>query len=198
MRKTFIGGLVGGIILFVWGAVAWKVLPLHEPSMHRMSNEDAVMNTMRTSMGAKGVYFFPAMVEDSKGLSADEQKAAESAWMQKYRQGPTGMIVYDPNGSDPLMPSQMVVGLILSILLSSLAAWFLVRSTAVASPYIMRVTFCGMLGILISFGSHLLMWNWMGFPLDYTTAMVADTIIGWLLAGLGIGAIVKSPKMEAA
>ena len=36
-------------------------------------------------------------------------------------------------------------------------------------------------------------WNWMGFPLDYTTAMVADTVIAWLCAGVGIAAVVKAP-----
>jgi hypothetical protein len=33
----------------------------------------------------------------------------------------------------------------------------------------------------------------MWYPLDYTTAMIADAIIGWLLTGAVIAAFVKSP-----
>jgi hypothetical protein len=34
----------------------------------------------------------------------------------------------------------------------------------------------------------------MNFPLDYTTAVADDTVIAWVLAGLGIGWLIKIPK----
>jgi uncharacterized membrane protein YeaQ/YmgE (transglycosylase-associated protein family) len=187
MKKTITGGIVGGIILFVWGAIAWTVLPLHKPSTHSMANEDAVISALRASGGEKGMYFLPAMPEGA-GPEHD-------AWMQKFKQGPLAMINYNPVGADPMMPGQFIAGLIINLIAGFLAAWFLSRSTAEGSSYLSRVIFCGMLGIFASFSSHLLAWNWLYFPLDYTTAMVADTVIGWLLAGLGIAAIVKTPKM---
>jgi hypothetical protein len=91
----------------------------------------------------------------------------------------------------------MILGLLIMMITAAMAAWFLSRSTAAASGYIVRVIFCGMLGVFASFVVHLMYWNWFYFPLNYTTAMVADTIIGWLLAGLVIGAIVKTPRSEA-
>ena len=93
--------------------------------------------------------------------------------------------------NSPMMPAQMVVGCIISLLSALLASWLLSRSTAVASSFISRVAFCGTLGIFLSVGTHLLNWNWMGYPLDYTTAMVADAVLGWLLAGVGIASVVK-------
>jgi len=51
--------------------------------------------------------------------------------------------------------------------------------------------YCGVLGIFVSIVAHLTYWNWMGFPLDYTIAMMVDVIVGWILAGLGIAAVVK-------
>lgn len=187
MKNTIVGGLVGGCILFIWGAIAWTVLPLHQPSIRAIPDETAVMDAMRNSMKEKGMYEFPAMPEDQSDA------AAQSAWEEKYRRGPVGMISYDPLGGDPMMPATFATGFVISFLSAAIAAWFLARSTASAGPYLSRVLFCGMLGIFISFGSHLLSWNWMNYPTDHTTAMVADTINGWLLAGLGIGAIVKSP-----
>lgn len=141
MKKTLLGGLVGGLILLVWGVIAWMVLPLHESSLRRISY---------------------------------------------------------PQGSEPFMPARFLIGFIVNFIAAFFAAWFLARSTAAASSYMARVAFCGMLGIFASFAVHLPYWNWMYFPFDHTTAMIADTVLGWVLAGLGIAAIVKPPKMEAA
>jgi len=34
----------------------------------------------------------------------------------------------------------------------------------------------------------------MYFPVKYTTAMIADLIIGWILSGLIIGSLIKQKK----
>ena len=68
------------------------------------------------------------------------------------------------------------------------------RSTAAGAGYVARVCFCGLLGILITLFGDVVRWNWMNFPLDYTTAVAADTVIAWVLAGLGIGWLIKIPK----
>jgi hypothetical protein len=163
-----------------------------------MENEDAVIAAMQTSMDKKAVYVFPSMPKFEPGTTSDQRKAATEVWSQKYQRGPTGMIIYDPSGSERMMPVQMIVGFVLEILIAFLAAWFLLRSTAAASGYFARVVYCGMLGIFVSFVTHLTNWNWMGYPFDYTTAWIFDNVVGWLLAGLGIAAVVKLPKLEAA
>lgn len=190
MKKVLIGGIAGGIVLFVWGAFAWTVLPLHRPSLHTIPNEDAMISVLKTNLDTKAVYLFPAL-PDQNG-----NRAAEQA--QKMQQGPVGMIVYDPQGMAPMMTSRFVNGLILNFAAALLAAWFLSRSTARGSPYLSRVMFCGVLGIFASFVSFLPAWNWLGYPLDYTTAMVADAVVGWLITGLVIAAIVKTPAMAPA
>ncbi|MBI4548255.1 MAG: hypothetical protein HY707_09760 [Ignavibacteriae bacterium] len=191
MKKIILAAITGGIILWVWGFLAWVVFPLHKPSIRNISNEDAVIEVLRTNMDAKGVYIFP-------GMPADYNQASMEAYTQKYMRGPMGMIIYDPQGSDPMMASQFINGLIIFIISAFLAAWFLSRSTAAASSYFARVLFCGMLGIVVSVFTYLSAWNWMGYPLDYTTAMMIDAIVGWLLAGFGIAAIVKVAKTETA
>lgn len=198
MKKIILGGLVGGVILFVWGILAWVVLPLHDASLRRIADEDTVITALRSSMAAEGVYVFPAMPEQSAGMTAQQREAAMASWTEKYKRGPIGLIIYDPEGANPFMPSMMVVGFILDFLSALVAAWFLSRSTAVVSSYTARVAFCGMLGLFASLVTHLTYWNWMSFPRDYTTAMVLDAVVGWVLAGLGIGALVKAPKVEAA
>ena len=192
MNKVLIGGIVGGVVLFIWSALVWTVVPLHKPSLHNIPNEEAVIGALKANMGEKGLYVFPAMPDMGAGQTSAD------AYTQKMKQGPVGVIVFDPQGMDSMMPGQFIVGFLLDLVAALLAAWLLSRSTALASPYVSRVMFCGVLGIFASFISFLPGWNWMGYPMDYTTAMVADTILGWLITGLVIAAIVKAPATQQA
>jgi len=141
-------------------------------------------------MDKKAVYMFPAMPKQGVG-DEQQQNAAHEAWEKKYQQGPTGMIIYNPAGSSPMMPGQMVVGFINCFLTAALAAWMLSRSTAANAGFMARVAFIGALGIFASLVTHVSTWNWLNFPNDYSTGMIADTVIGWTLTGLGIGSMVK-------
>lgn len=188
MKKTLIAGIAGGVILFIWSFLAWVILPLHEPTLHKLPNEDAVIAALQSNATAKGIYLFPR----SPGMSAD--KPTMDAWEQKLKRGPTGMLIYDTAGTDPFMTSQMASGFLLDILSALVVAWFLARSTAMNSSYLARVTYCGMFGVFVSVFTHLMSWNWMGFPMDYTIGLIIDGIVGLLLAGLAIAAIVKAPK----
>jgi hypothetical protein len=191
MKRILIAGIVGGLIMFAWGVIANALIPLHTPSLHNIPNEDAVVTALQTNLSTPGVYLFP-------GMPADRQQSTMDAYIQKYKRGPLGMIIYRPDGADPFMAGQMITGLIIAFLSAILAAWFLSRSTAMMSKYLRRVIYCGMLGIFISVFANLNYWNWYYYPLDYTTANIADTIIGWLLAGLGIGAIIKLKEEKPA
>jgi hypothetical protein len=186
--KSIIGGIVGGVILFGWSFLAWVILPLHEPTLHKISDEEAVVSALQSHLGEKGVY----ALRKNPGMN---DKAAMDAWTEKVKRGPNGLIAYDPAGSDPMMPGQMAVGLVLDILAAWIACWFLARSIALNAPYLARVAYCGMFGVFISVFSHLMAWNWMGFPVDYTSAMIIDSMVSWILAGLGIAAIVKAPRL---
>ena len=61
MKKSILAGLAGGIILFVWGVIAWTVLPLHDYSMKNIANEDAVIETLRANLPEHAVYLYPGM-----------------------------------------------------------------------------------------------------------------------------------------
>ncbi|MGA9120134.1 MAG: hypothetical protein WB699_12290 [Bacteroidota bacterium] len=193
MRQFLLGGLVGGIIFFVWGAIAWTVLPFNSNALHTPMNEDAVLAALKQSMGGRGMYALPAMPR-KEGLTADHYDALQKTWAEKYKAGPTALVMYNPHGSDQMRVDQLLFGLANSILCALLGVWFLIRSTAYTSSYFARVTFFGMFGVLISFFIHLSNFNWFDYPADYTVAMVLDSLLGWVLAGLGAGAIVKAPQ----
>jgi hypothetical protein len=197
MSKIITAGLIGGIILWVWGFIAWVVLPLHQTTLRPIPQEAEVVNSLRGSLPEAGAYQFPAMPGEDEGVTQEARDAAMDEYMQRYRSGPLGVIFYDPVGRDPFMLSQMIIGLIIFIIAAGIVAWFLSRSTAAAEGFISRVVYCGMIGVLIAIGTHLSSWNWMGLPGDWTTAQMIDSVVGWLLAGAGIAAIIK-PKLKTA
>jgi hypothetical protein len=186
--KMLLAGIVGGVLLFVWGFLSWVILPIHKTSTHRLPNEETVVAVLRLTVPEKGVYLFPSMTESRSLSNPDKQ------WEEKYRQGPIGMIFFDPHGMAPFMPLQMINGLIIGMISSALVAWFLARSTAFTASYFTRVAYCGMFGVFLVVGGNLLMWNWFNEPNDWVFGLIIDNIIGWVLAGLAIAAFIKAPK----
>jgi len=190
-------GIVGGIILWIWGFLSWVVLPLHQSSMRAIPQETEVVAALGRTLGEKGTYVFPRMPEETAGIPAADQAAEMAAWEARYKSGPTGMIFFDPAGKDPFMAGQMISGLLIFMLTASIVAWLLSRSTAAGESYPSRVIYCGMIGTLLAVGCYLSDWNWMGFSFDWTRALMIDSIVGWLLAGLGISWIVRQKPTPA-
>ena len=197
MIKILMGGVIGGIILWVWGFVAWVVLPLHLNSMHPVPDESALVGELSRTLPGKGVYVIPWMPAETSGMPPEQLEAAMNEYTEKLRSGPNGMIFYDPGGKDPFMTGQMITGLFIFIFAASVVSWLLSRSTAAAGGYVSRVAFCGMIGVLIAVGTHLSDWNWMGYPFGWSSALMLDSVVAWLLAGLGIAAFLR-PKQAAA
>ena len=187
MKRLILAGIIGGVILWIWGLISWTVIPLYTPTMRNIPNEDVVVETLSEYLSIKSIYIFP-------GLPKEDDQYSRDRWAEKYKRGPIGMIIYNPVGADPMMLGQFLIGFIIFAIASYIAAWFLSRSTAAMTSYLSRVTYCGMLGIFISLPTHLSAWNWMGYPFDFTTAMVADVVFGWIFAGLGIAGVVKSSQ----
>lgn len=187
MARTLLAAVLGGVILVVWGMLAWVALPLHKDTVQNLPNEDAVVTALQ-GLPQQGVYIFPGMPKNSS------DKAAMDAYMERYSRGPMGMVVYDPRGGDPAMVSNIIIGLLIAFLAAFIATWAYQRSTAITGTFIQRLSFFGMLGMFLAVAAYFNNWNWMGYPLGYTTSMALDTIIAWLLAGLGIMLVVKSPK----
>lgn len=187
MARTLLAAVLGGVILVIWGMLAWLALPLHKDTVQNLPNEDAVVTALQ-GLPQQGVYIFPGMPKNSS------DKAAMDAYMERYSRGPMGMVVYDPKGGDPAMVSNIIIGLVIAFLAAFIATWAYQRSTAITGTFIQRLSFFGMLGMFLAVAAYFNNWNWMGYPLGYTTSMALDTIIAWLLAGLGIMLVVKSPK----
>jgi hypothetical protein len=138
---------------------------------------------MKDSIREPGFYFFPGM-ENMRTPSEAEQKA----WEAKIKQGPTGVLVFHPEGGEAMSPRQLVTELASNVVAALLAAIVL---TQVKSGYLGRVLVVTLMGVFGFVSINVSYWNWYGFPIDFTIGAALDEVIGWFLGALILAAIVR-------
>ena len=59
MGKTLLAGVLGGMLVFAWGAVSWMVLPWHAQTLHPFQLEGAVQQSFDAHAPASGISLLP-------------------------------------------------------------------------------------------------------------------------------------------
>ncbi len=181
MKRIVLGGLVGGLIVFVWGMVAHMMLPLGHMGIGALPNVEAVASVLKDSGVEAGMY----MVPNAEAGDSDEQR---EAWKEQYRAGPRALIVYSPEGDDPTSPKQLGMGLLMAVVAAWVACLIVAQS---ATFYAARLIVVTLLGVFAWLAIELPYWNWYLFPSDRIAASFVEHVVGWFLAGLAIAGIVK-------
>lgn len=181
--RTWMAGIVGGVVLFVWGSIAHLATPLSQVGIQSMPNEDAVMEAMRANITQPGLYFFP-------GLAAGQESdaAAMKAWEEKAMRGPTGILVYQVRSEGALPPSLLLNEALSNIVVGLLAAVVLAQ---IGGGLVFRAMIAGLIALIGSVDIYGSYWNWYKFPTDYTLAQTVILVAGYVLMGATIAAIAK-------
>jgi hypothetical protein len=182
--RIIIAAIVGGLIVFLWGAVAHMATPLGEMGISTLPDEARSLESF-TTVPASGMYFFPGM-DMKKKPTPEEQKA----WEAKIHAGPTGLLIIRKGPGEVMSPAQLggelasniAAALVASILASMMIGSWLKRAFAVALLGVF-----GILSILVSY------WLWYNFPTAFICGETVTEVVGWFLAGLAIAKIVKPP-----
>jgi hypothetical protein len=190
-KRIVVGGLVGSVVVFL-ASFLWHSLPaLGDLGVHQLPAEESVLAALRGSIHEPGMYYFP-VPNMAQNRSAAQKKADETAYLERFRQGPTGILVYKPGGEELNFGKLLGVQFLLGLAAALVAAWVLAL-TAGATTYGGRV---GLVLALALFGGivyDLPAWLWYGFPADYTLGHIAGWLVSWGAAGLAMAAIVKRP-----
>ncbi|MBI1870630.1 MAG: hypothetical protein HYS07_05470 [Chlamydiae bacterium] len=190
--KKLIGGVLGGVVLFIWGMISWMVLPWHNSTMASFTNEAAVETALMANAPQQGIYVLPGCNHIDTSLSAEEKKALQKKNYEKMEKGPFAFVVMNPQGTGTMARS-MGRGLAIQILAALLMSCLVFRVGA--ERFSCRVGLVVMVALIAGIVCELPSWNWWGFPLPYTLVSMADLLIGWFLAGLVIAKVVN-PKPE--
>ena len=189
-KRVVIGGILGGLTMFVWLFVAHDFLPLGELGVQEIANDGPVLTAMQAAIPQAGLYLFPGM-----GLGPNptmqQRNAAMPAYMKKYEQSPHGILVYHPASGAFNFGAALAREGAINLLEGLLAAWLLSLAAA-GKTYSARAGFVVILGALAAVTTNLEYWNWYDFPGDYVAGYMVTQIIGFTLVGLVVAAFVKS------
>jgi hypothetical protein len=188
-KKILLAGVVGAVVVFLVSAFFHMATSLGEIGVKAMPNEDAVLACMRSSIQQPGFYLFPLA---GAMAGKDQSPANQAAYLEKYKAGPTGVLVYRVGGVEfsfgKLLVNQFLLGLVAALIL----AWIL-GITANATTYGSRVLIVFLVSLFAGFVYDLPYWTWYGFPTNYVVAHIATWTVSWTIAGLAMASIVKRP-----
>jgi multidrug efflux pump subunit AcrB len=176
IKPLLLGGIGGGVLVFLWGAVSWMALPWHEATLKKFSNEDVVSVTLQAYAPEPGVYVLP---NAGGGTTAEEKNARMEEAQRAMAEGP--VVFAAIQGPSTGMGKQMLQGLVSQILAAMLVTWMLLQAgvASFARRYALVLAFAlaaSLVGIVPG-------WIWWGFSNGYTAVGIADVLIGWAAGG---------------
>jgi hypothetical protein len=187
MGRTVIAGFIAGLVVFVWGAVAHMLLPLGMAGMRIApdASQEVALAALQGAFDREGIYMLPFPREEMWRDEAAMERFGAAAATRAF-----AFVVYQPQGRDtnaafgPMLAAQLG-----STVLAGLLAAFV--AAGIAGPRLRRVLAVTAFGVFAWLAVNVPLWNWYRFPADFTAAALAEHGIGWLLAGLAIGAILR-------
>lgn len=181
--RLIIAAIVGGIVMFAWGAFSHMVLPVAEMGLKVLPNEATVVSALKTNIPERGMYFIPGL-ENMKSAT----EAEKEAWVKKHEEGPTALIIYQPAGGPFMPPSQLLTELASNILAALIVGIIFTWSVASFGKRVIIAVLIGLTGwVSISISQ----WNWYKFPKEFILAECFDQVVGWFLTGLVLAFILK-------
>ena len=175
--RVLVAGLIGGIVMFLWGVAAHMALGLGSVGIHQPLDENAALSGLQEGLGDQpGVYLLPSL--DPKQMG---DAAVVRAYSIKAVRSPYAWVVYQPRGTDMMQMGPQIGRQWASDTLASLALAFVMGLAVVG--FRRRVAIAAAAAVFACLSSMLPYWNWYRFPLDFTLAALAEQLIGWLLAG---------------
>ena len=189
MGRRVLAAIAGGVVVFVWSALSHMALGLGTAGISTMPNEDRMAQAIRGAITEPGLYFFPGF-DASRKFTPEEEKA----WTEKYRRGPSGILIVQPGGRDPMAPEQLVIELVADILAAGVAAFLL---GGLAGSFTARVAAVGLLGVFEWLDINVSYWNWYKFPTAFTLAALVEQVVGWTLAGVVMALLLRGRPAAA-
>ena len=185
MNKQAIYSILSGtILLFIWNAVSWMVLPFHSNTLHTIP-ESVIQpaEALREAMPESGVYHYPGLPEGNSATAMEEIEA-------KLAEGPRITLMVYKNEPTELFELSSFIFSAVANLLTALIVFLIISRLGVASLRSAIVT-CLLIGSVAAIVSDISQMNWYMFPLDYTLINVVDKLVAFGLLGLVFGWYVR-------
>ena len=166
--------VLAAVIVFVASFIMHMVLPYHRSDYRKLPDEDKLLAGLRAASLTRGLYIFPFGTHK-------EMKSPEM--MEKYKQGPVGMITVFPSGP-PAMPKFLAQWFVFCLVIALFTAYLTGRTLAPGTHYLAVFRVAGTAAFLGYGLGHLSDGIWKGQTWSFTIKEVIDGLIyGLLTAG---------------
>lgn len=189
MLRILVGAFVGGVIAFGWSFVSWVILPWHDLTIHKFSNQEFVAWVMKENAPKSGVYIAPYHETDTLNLTSDEIKHNIDLQKNAMIKGPFVFAQVNLQGMDPTRPQLYVISFFIQFVGAGLISWILMQLGD--HGYGKRLMTTILIGLTVGILGLMPSWNWFGAGGTYTLVGMADLVVTWFLAGLLLAAFVK-------
>jgi hypothetical protein len=187
--RVLIAGVVGGILVFIMGAVEHAALGLQSRTMLRVPDEQTFIEHLKSRNLKPGLYDFPAMPANVK--EKDQAKLYDEI-NARYKAGPAGLLLIAPTGEDMMGAKTLGLEWASNTIAAMLVAW-IVSLMGADTGFLRRwlsVVAIGVVGWLSLTASYGI---WYRFPHAFCHDELYCVLLEWVVAGLAIAAIVRRP-----
>ncbi len=189
-RRLVLGGVLGGVVLFVWGMISYMLLPWHAATLEQFKDEQAVAQVLAANAAGSGVYLLPNPHRHDPALTAEQRKAAAEDGVARMMQGPFMFAAVSLHGARD-MGAALLMNLLVNMVSAGLVLWLLMQTGGLS--YRRRVGFVVMVALAAAMIVHGPYWIWWGFSTPFTLVEFADPLIGWFLVGLVLARLAPAP-----
>ena len=187
IKQLALGTILGAIVLFIWSALAWMIIPWPGEPLRHFTSEDAIVAAIKANAPRSGNYLIPNEPQRLPGMTEEQYQKATKDAEDRMNNGP---MVFAAIRLEPVsMAKAMIVGFLTDIIAVFFACMLLLQTDRLS--YRARVLFVAGLGLLIFVGGHMDEWNWWGFGTSYMMMQLGALVIGWILSGLVIAKFVR-------
>jgi len=166
--------VLSAVIVFVASSIMHMVLPYHKGHYQKIPDEDKVLPALRAAGLKRGLYIFPF---------ADHNTMKSPEVMEKYKQGPVGMMTIFPSGP-PVMPKFLGLWFGYCLIVGFFVAYLAAHTVAPGAYYLRVFRVVGTAAFLAYGLGNLSNGIWKGQKWSVTIKEVIDGLVyGLLTAG---------------
>lgn len=183
MKKIFIGSLVGGIIMFIWGFLAWTILPIHLHTINYSPALDTVLQVMANNNTETGVYYAP-MADNRNITSFDSKYQEESQKIMEATKGQPAVTVSYLKEGYAMGGTTILHGFLINFCAVLAACIVLAPAFAHMNSFFGRWWLVLLIGAVVALCGPVLNYNWMATPGVYAKDIVVDVLVNWGITGI--------------
>ncbi len=173
MKKLLIGGIVGGLILFIWQFLSWSMLNVHAANFTYTPNQQQVIDCLSANL-TDGEYFIPGVPPDAS--------SEEYAEYQKNAVGKPWAKVNYRSSFNVNMGMNMIRGFAMDFLAALMLCWILLKIPNVSFVDVLMSSLAvGLIGYFT--GPYI---NNVWFETSSIGDLI-DALVSWGLTGAFLG-----------